>query len=176
MEKEEQAAQASEEQEEEETTEEAQEEKQEESVDDLKALLAKAEEERENQKKRAEKAEKLAKQNKPTAKEEGTLSTTDVLYLAKSDVHDDDIEYLTTLAKNNKLSLKEAHAQFKPLLDVRNEERKTADATQTGSGRGKKPATGEEYLRKAQETGEVPTTDKGMQELILARQNRFKKK
>lgn len=140
------------------------------------------EEEKQEEKKdweaEAKKWEAIAKRNKDKQKatKPADLTSSDVIYLAKADIHEDDIEYITELAKNNKLSLKEAHKQFQPLLDVRNEERRTAQATETKSGRGKKPSTGDDYLRKAEETGEIPTDDKSMQDMILARQNRFRRK
>lgn len=141
----------------------------EESVEDLKARLAKLEEERENQKKRAEKAEKAAKQAKSSTQTEG-ISSTDLLFLAKSDIHDDDIDELQKLAKSSGVSLKEAYGKYKPYFDTMNEQRKSAEATHTqGGARGSKKVSGEDLLRKAEKTGEVPETDDGMRALAEAR-------
>lgn len=159
-----------------ETTEETtEEETKEESIEDLKSRLAKAEEEKENQKRRAEKAEKKAKTvQKPAS--DTNLSQNDVIYLAKSDIHEDDIAYVTDYAQKFGISVKEAHKQTLPILNQRKEERTTAEVTATKSPRGVKPRTGEDMLKKAEETGELPTGDDAMQELILARQNRMRRK
>ena len=149
------------------TEEETTEEVQEETVEELKARLAKAEEERENQKRRAEKAEKKAKE---IPKQEGSLNQNDLLYIAKTDIHEDDLSELNRVMTNMGMSAKEAHDYLKPRFAIKAEERNTAQATATGSGRGKKPKTGDDYLAEAQKTGEIPTDDSSMQDLILARQ------
>lgn len=155
---------------EEETTEEV--ETQEEEID-WKAEALKAKELAENQKKRAEKAEKLVKSAKEEKKEtifSGELSQTDLIYLAKSDINEEDIADVTDWAKFKGISIKEAHEQLKPTLSIKQEQRTTAAATETKSGRGVKPKTGDDYLEKARRTGEVPTDEIEMQKLILARQ------
>lgn len=136
-------------------------------VEALKSEAQKAKELAENYKKRAEKAEKKAKS---TPKQDSSLSQNDIIYLAKTDIHEDDISYVTEYAQKFGLSVKEAHEQTKPILGVRNEERTTAEATSTKSPRGKKQLTGAELVRKVEESGEIPTDDRGMQEYIAARQ------
>lgn len=157
---------------EEETTEEVETQEEEEEID-WKAEALKAKELAENQKRRAEKAEKLAKTAKEEKKEttfSGELSQTDLIYLAKSDINEEDIADVTDWAKFKGISIKEAHEQLKPTLSIKQEQRTTAAATETKSGRGVKPKTGEDYLEKARRTGEVPTDEIEMQKLILARQ------
>lgn len=97
------------------------------------------------------------------------LSQTDLIFLAKADIHDDDINDVVKWAKNNGMSVKEAYQQFKPVLDTRAQERQTAQATATKGARGVKPKTGEDLLQKARQTGEVPETSEGMRDIIRAR-------
>lgn len=138
---------------------------------DWKSEAQKAKELADNYKKRAEKAEKKAKEA-PSKKEPitGELSQNDLIFLAKSDIHEDDISDVTEWAKFKGISVKDAYAQMKPTLAIRQEERTTAQVTSTKSGRGKKPVTGDDLLEKANTTGEIPTDDQGMRELILAKQ------
>jgi hypothetical protein len=156
----------------EESTESETQEETEENVD-WQAEAKKAKELADNYKKRAEKAEKKAKEAPAPV---GNVSQSDILYLAKADIHEDDIGYVTEYAQKFGISIKEAHAQTSPILAQRKEERTTAQVTSTKSARGIKTRTGEDYLEKAEQTGEIPTDDKGMQALILARQSRFKRK
>lgn len=118
------------------------------------------------------------KANKPTEKIEATpqnesLSNTDIIYLAKADIHDEDMNELLDWAKFKKITVKEAHKQLKGTLDVRAEQRRTAEATQTGrTQRGTTKVLGEDLLIKAETTGEVPETEEGMRALFMARQAR----
>lgn len=99
------------------------------------------------------------------------LSTKDVVYLAKADIHADDVDDVLTYAKKMGVSVSEAHKFFKPILSERAEERKTASASHTkGGARGNSKVSGEELLRKAETTGEVPETAEGMQSVFEARQ------
>lgn len=135
---------------------------------------AKAQELADNYKVRAEKAEAKLKEGAPlTAKQEDGLSNKDILFLAKADIHEDDMDEVLDWAKFKKVAVSEAYKQMKDVLDVRTEQRKTAQATQTrGGARGASKVSGEDLLSKAEKTGEVPTTDEGMSELFLARQAR----
>jgi len=167
MEKETTEVPALKEQNETEVEEEESDEQEEESVEELKRRLTKAEELAQNQKLRAEKAERKAKGS--TEIKEG-LSDTDILFLAKTNIHDDDVSDVIRWAKNDGISVKEAYAQFKPILDTRTEERTSASVTHTkGGARGTNKVSGEDLLRKAERTGEVPDTDEGMMALATAR-------
>ena len=145
----------------------------EESIDDVKAELAKAKEIAENQRIRAEKAEKKAKEVPQTTEQ---LSVRDAVYLAKADIHDDDLEDVLTFSKKMGVTLREAHEHYKPILNERSEERKTARATQTNSPRGSAKTSGSDMLNKALNTGEVPDTDAGMLALAQARLEARRKK
>jgi len=137
-----------------------------ESVEEYKARLAKAEELARNYKIRAEKAEKLAKSTNFTGdtatKKEGELSTPDVIFLAKTDIHDDDMEDVLKHAKLHKVSMKEAYSFLKPILDVRKEQRQTSQATHTrGSARGSSKISDETLLENAKR-GKLPDNDADM--------------
>jgi hypothetical protein len=139
--------------------------------------LAKAEELAENYKIRAEKAEK-AEKKKETQPE---LSTKDVLYLAKADIHEDDLTDVLDWAKFKNISVLEAHKQLKGILDVRNEERTTAAATDTKGGRPATQVSGESLLEKAEQgqiSGEVEESkaDADIDKIVEARMQRKLKK
>jgi len=152
-------------------TEEQVDETQEEEQVDWEAEAKKNKEVADNYKIRAEKAEKKAKEAPEKKVDDSSLSQTDFLYLAKSDIHEEDLGELNDVMSKMGMNAKQAHEYLKPRFAVKAEERKTASVTNTGSGRGKKPKTGEDYLDKANKTGELPDSDTGMQDLILARQN-----
>lgn len=172
MQTEETVVPTSEEQEEE--VEETEEETEDEEVD-WKSEAQKAKELADNYKKRAEKAEKKAKSAPSTPKTEDTtqLSPKDYLALQEAQITADDFDEVQDFAKYKGLTISEAlkSSTLKTILNERKEERATASATQTKGARGVKPKTGEDYLEKAKTTGEIPTDDKAMQELILAKQN-----
>ena len=116
----------------------------------------------------------LKPNDKPAATQEG-LSQNDMIYIAKADIHEDDIEEVTKHAKANGVTAKEAHAYLKPIFDVKTAERTTAEATQVqGGARGANKTSGDALLDKAQETGEVPDTVEGMKKLAEARLARRK--
>ena len=120
-----------------------------------------------NYKTRAEKAEKLL-ENKGGVKEDG-LSNTDILYLAKADIHEDDLQDVLDWSKFKKISVKEAHNALKETLKVREEQRRTTAATQTGRGsRSQTNNTGETFLKKA-DAGELPESEQEIQNLAEAR-------
>jgi uncharacterized protein Smg (DUF494 family) len=139
--------------------------------------LTKAQELAKNQKIRAEKAEKEAKDAKARLAElEGKsadvsgLSNKDVIFIAKSDIHSDDLDEVLEWAKFKKVDVSEAYKQLKGQLDLKNEQRKTAQATQITTGkRGNTKDSGEELLTRAERTGEVPETTEGMQALFRAK-------
>lgn len=101
------------------------------------------------------------------------LSMTDVLALAKADVHEEDMETVIKWAKFNGVTVKESLGDktLKAILNDRNEERKTAQATQTkGGARGSAKVTGEDLLNQARK-GKLPDIDKDedWDKLTLAR-------
>ena len=128
----------------------------------------KAEELANNYKQRAEKAENELKNSKVIPKEEG-LSQKDVIYLAKANIHEEDVDEVVELAKLKKITVAEAHKYMTPILETRAEERKTASATQTkGGARGSAKVTGEDLIARAKE-GKLPETDEDWDKLTEAR-------
>lgn len=106
------------------------------------------------------------------AKPSDGLTVMDGLTLAKADVHEEDLDTVTQWAKFKGVSVSEAlkDKDLKVVLDTHQEERRTAQATTTGSGRGSSKVTGEQLLDAARRTGEVPETDEGMAKLAAARE------
>ncbi len=137
-----------------------------ETPDEEKEALKREKEELENKNKQLyERLKKL--ENKPS--DTDGLSSKDVIFLAKTDIHEEDIAEVTDLAKLKKISVAEAYKYLKPVLDVREEERKTAQATQTKGGRGTSTTKPEELLRRASQ-GQIPQDDEGIEALVAARE------
>jgi hypothetical protein len=132
-----------------------------------------------NYKVRAEKAEaKLNGKGGESKEPQGELTTQDVLFLSKADVHQDDMERVIKFAKDEKISIKQAlsNDDLKAILDRRVEVRKTAAATQTKSGvRGSTKNDSAEILAKSRK-GEVPTSQEDIDKLVNARWDEKRKK
>lgn len=124
---------------------------------------------------RAKKAEadlKAARENLKTVPSDG-LTNKDILFLAKADIHEDDLDEVLDYAKFKKIPVAEAYKHVKPILDTKAEERKTAQATHTkGGARSASKVSAEDLLRKAEQTGELPDSEEGLQEIFRARQAR----
>lgn len=126
----------------------------EESVEEIKARLEKAEELANNYKIRAEKAERLAKATKvekPDVVESKPIgmSPKDFVALTNAKVNEDDISEVEDYAKYKGISIAEAlkSPTVKALLNEREETRKTANATSTGtSKRVSAPAMSDEKI------------------------------
>ena len=139
------------------------------------AELAKEAELAANYKVRAEKAEALAKQlkikpeEKPEAPKTPELNLKDIRAL--QDVHDDDVDQITDYAKFKGVSVAEAKKlpEMQSLLRTKEEERKTAQATNTGGGRkGSSKVTGEDLIERAM-SGQLPESDEDIVNLAEAR-------
>lgn len=122
----------------------------------------------------------LAKKVPPEKKEETVvvtppaedLSTRDTLAIMNAKVPEEDVDTVIKWAKVNKISVTEAlkDKDLNTVLERHAEERRTDEATQAGrQNRGATRPTGEDLLAKAEQTGEVPDTDEGMQDLFNAR-------
>jgi len=94
------------------------------------------------------------------------LSTTDIIYLAKTDIDESDVEEVTNYAKTMKVSVKEAHEFFKPILAVRAEQRSTATATNTGTGRRSNAKLSDDAFLSNVEKGNLPDSDEEIQRLV----------
>ncbi len=96
------------------------------------------------------------------------LSSKDILYLAKVDVHEDDMDEVLDWAKFKKIGVKEAYESLKGVLDVKAEQRKTANASQTNAGqRGGNKVTGTQILDGVR-AGRFPEDDAGIAALVAA--------
>lgn len=141
----------------------------------LKEKLLKAEELAKNQKIRAEKAEAEAKKLKvvqPTEKEtpKNELSLKDIRAL--QDVHDEDVDEVVEFAKFKGISIAEAkkHPAVQSLLRTKEEERKSADAANTGGGRrATSKTTGADLHERAMTKNDIPENEEDMKKMIEAR-------
>lgn len=148
-------------------------EEEEETVESIKAQLEKEKAEKAELEKKNKQLYERAKKAETTPK--GDLEQKDILYLAKADIHEDDIDEVLETAKLKKISVQEAHKYLTPILKERNEERRTQQATETKSPRGIAKVTGEDVLRKAEQSGEVPDSIDQMKAMLQARLDRKRK-
>lgn len=137
----------------------------------------KAKELAENYKIRAEKAEKASKkgnsEGEKTPKNERNeeMSSRDIIALTKANIADEDIDVVLDYAKFKKISVAEAlkSSVVKATLAENEEHRKTAAATNTGTGRRGVQQKSEDVLLSEFKSGKVPETDDEMERLALAR-------
>lgn len=147
----------------------------EESVEEVRARLAKAEELANNYKIRAEKAERKAKEPvaaEPKTEPKGGLSYKDTVALTNAKVHEDDVDEVLEYAKFKSISVPEAlkSSVIKTLLTERDEQRTTAEATNTSRSRGTSSRVSEEaLLSKARKTGELPDSEEDLGRMLDAR-------
>ncbi len=130
----------------------------EETMEQVKARNSKLEELANNYKVRAEKAEKLVKRSQPEDKKSSDMSSKDILALTRANVSDDDIDEVLDYAKYKKIPVSEAlkSGVLKTMLKDREEQRKVAQATNTGTARrGSTKLSDDEVLDKASK-GELP--------------------
>ena len=87
--------------------------------------------------------------------ERSGLSDKDLLFLARTDIHEDNLDELKDWAKFKKISMSEAYQQLKPKFDTDAEIRKSAEVTTTGSRRAPTGKISDEaFLKKMQ--NEIP--------------------
>lgn len=133
---------------------------------------------------RAKKAEEELKKFKGAKKEEGKEETTnlspkDYLALQEAKVSSEDFDEVVRVAEILNKPIHEAlkDRTMKSILDQRTEERRTAEATNTSkSSRTGSKDSGEEFLSKAERTGEVPDNEADMKKLAEARIARLRNK
>lgn len=137
----------------------------------------KAKELAENYKIRAEKAEKASKkgnsEGEKTPKNERNeeMSSRDIIALTNANIADEDIDVVLDYAKFKKISVVEAlkSSVVKATLAENEEHRKTAAATNIGTGRRGVQQKSENVLLSEFKSGKVPETDDEMERLALAR-------
>ena len=118
--------------------------------------------------KKAETALKEVKAKKPEEVVKEDFSNKDFLYLAKADVHEDDIDTVLEWAKFKKIAVKEAHNELKGVLATKAEERKSAQVTQTKGARGSSAPSAEDLVSNASK-GKLPEKDEDIEALAAAR-------
>lgn len=103
-------------------------------------------------------------------KPEAGLSNKDVLYLAKANINEADIDEIVNYAQKMGVTVKDAHEHYAPILKERQEERRTAAATVTkGGNRGVAKETPEAIVAEA-EKGNLPDeSDAAIEKLAAAR-------
>jgi hypothetical protein len=159
------------EQTEESTEETVEEETTEEDIEAIKAKAAKADE---LEKKNKQLYERLKKQKETVPSEQTNLSAKDFLALSEAKVSSEDFDEVVRVAKILNKPLAEAlqDKTLRSILNERQEERRTAEATNTRSPRGgAKAPTGEELLKKA-ERGALPESDDAYAAIFEARLKR----
>lgn len=138
------------------------------------ADLKKAKELADNYKVRAEKAEKQLKIPAKKDDKQGDMSLKDIRSL--SDVHDDDVDDILDYAKYKGLSIAEAKKTpaMIAILKAKEEDRKTALATNTGGGRRGTAQLSDERVLQDFEQGKVSENDDDIARLAEARFNQRK--
>ena len=106
------------------------------------------------------------------------LSPHDVIALTKANIDVEDVDEVVRLSKVFGKSVSDTlkDKTVVSILRERTEERKTGNATLIKSQRGAQKTTGEDFLVKAETTGEIPTSPDQIRELAQARLNRLKNK
>lgn len=146
-----------------------------ETSEDLKARLAKAEELANNYKVRAEKAEKKSKE---TVEVKGDISSKDTIAIMRANVHEDDIDEVKDFAKLKGISIADALKSnvVKAIISDREDIRKTANATHTGTTRKSSARISDEELLEKASKGDIPEDDAGIERLMKARADAKRKK
>lgn len=122
-------------------------------------------------------AEELKKKVPPEPKpqedkkeeEKKGLSEKDVIYLAKASIHDDDVDEVLAYANKMGVSVKEAHKFYEPILAKREEQRKVADATNTGPSRRSNTKLSDEDLIAKASKNELPEDPEDIERLMKAK-------
>jgi len=126
---------------------------------------------------RAKKAEAALKENKPAEKpkkkeaQTGNLSTLDIIALSKADIEDEDIDEVLEYAKYKGISVKEALGAsiLKATLSEKNEERKSAQAVNTGATRRGSSQVSDDRLMADARKGVMPEKEEDMARLAILR-------
>lgn len=121
---------------------------------------------------RAKKAEdelKRLKASGVTETQRDGLSTKDIIFLGKADIHEDDMDEVLDRAKNKKISVSQAYKEIKPLLDAHAEERKSAEVANTSNARRGSSAVDGETLISQARSGKYPEKDEDIQKVLKAK-------
>ena len=138
-------------------------------IADLKAKAAKADELEQKNKQLFERAKKAEAAKGSSDAPADALSTKDVLYLAKADVHEDDVNEVLDWAKFKKISVSEAHKQLTATLQVKAEQRKSAETANVANVRRSSTKATPEILLQNAQAGKLPDNDDDIARLIEAK-------
>jgi len=147
----------------------------EETLEEVKERLAKAEELAKNYKVRAEKAEKgnkVVATATPAPVQSGKdLSQSDLLAILRNNVNEDDVDEVKDYAKLKNVSVAEAlKSNFvKSFLKEKEENRRVANASNTGAVRRSTAKVADETLVSKALKGEMPESDEDIDRLVSAR-------
>ena len=128
-----------------------------ESLEDYKARIAQLE--RENKTLKIQKAKARQKKAEPKqSSNNGTLSNEDVIAIARSNIHDDDIQTVREYAQFRKISIKEAlnDSVVKSIIDKNESKRKAGNASNMGNSKRGQAKVSEEVLLEQARKGEMP--------------------
>ena len=122
---------------------------------------------------RAEKAEAKIKE-KDGIVSEPKMSLPDIMAINKANVHEDDIEKVEKFAKSEGITIKEAlkNEELKAILDLRQEKRNTADASNVNNSRRQAVKVDDETLISNANNGKLPEDDGDIERLISAKSNK----
>lgn len=148
-------------------------------VNELQNRLNKLESDYQNQKIRAEKAEAKLKSGASTGRGEtsksGELSAFDLIAVAKANLDEDQLQEAIDYAKYKKISVAEAlkSPAVKATIQLIDENKKVAEATNVGSGRRGSSKVSDDVLLANARKGEMPESDADIKRLLeLRRANR----
>ena len=139
----------------------------EESVDELKKKLATSEAQKDHWRKKAQTPQPVKE-----AEEKPELSTKDVLFLAKADIHEDDYDEVLERAAYKKISVSEAYKQLKPFLEVKAEQRKSAETANVSNVRRGTTKVSDDVLLENARAGKLPDSDDEIERVIKAASKR----
>lgn len=149
----------------------------EESIEEVKSRLAKAEELAQNYKIRAEKAEKRTEKTETTKvapKKSSDLSAIDIIAITKANIDVEDIAVAEKYARFEGISIAEAlkTPELRSILNVKAEQRTTAQATSTGATRRGSSRISDDQLLANASNGRLPESDEDIARLIEAKMKR----
>jgi len=135
---------------------------------DYKSLYEKEKEIAENQKKRAEKAEAKAKESREVVRPSNELSAVDILAVSKAGIEPEDLSEVLEYAKFKGIPVHEAlkSSVVKATLAERQELRKSAEATNTGTARRGSSQVSDERLIENARKGVMPESDEDLKRLV----------
>ncbi len=121
-------------------------------------------------------APKTEKKPDETIVKPSELSQADLIFIAKSDIHVDDIEELTQYAKFKGISLSQAHNDgiMKGILAGKAEARRVAEGTNTGGGKRGNAKLSDEALIENASKGKLPDNDADLTRLTQLNLKRLK--